>query len=788
MQQALEKKKNRYISKNKILVASLIIPAIHICLCKISGLVTFENEASAIWPSAGLYLASFLLLGYRILPALFLGDFFSEYIFFFKNDLLASSIIAACNTLDAFTASLLINHFIKRGNLLENSGNIFRFLVLIVPSSIVSSTIAVITMCLRGIIPWTIYVEVWRSWFASIIDGVIIVTPVLLAWFQKRVKIRQFKREKVIELALLLLSIIVICYITFLQGYPLEYVMIPLLIWSAFRFGERESTLLVLIVSGIAVFGTVRGFGSFAKLESVNQSLLLLQSFICVIAVTTYVLCAVINENQQAQIKLRKVNEELEFRVEERTFQLEEAKIAADNANKAKSEFLANMSHELRTPLNGILGYAQILKRSESMTDKGSKGVDIIYQCASHLLTLINDVLDLSKIEARKMELYPLKFHFPSFLQGVVEICRIRAEQKGISFIYKANPQLPAGVKADEKRLRQVLINLLGNAIKFTDKGSVTLKVNLLEKDKNRNAQIRFEIVDTGMGMTPEQLNNIFQPFEQVGDVKKQAEGTGLGLAISLKIISLMNSEIKVESAIDKGSIFWFELDLPCYDDWAETSSITSQEKIIGYQGRKQKILVVDDKWENSSVVENVLKPIGFEVEEASNGKQGLDKAKQWQPDVVITDLVMPEMDGFELISNLRNLFPEDIVIIASSASVFEAEQQKSLDIGANDFLSKPVQVESLLELINKHLQLEWVYEDNSQTAGNTSSDIPPSDEILRHLHSVAKKGDIYAIIDEANKLQDADGNLTVFAQKIIHLAENFQLKPLRQLIKEYLN
>ena len=791
MQYVLNKKiKTRFISKHKILVASFVIPAIHLCLCKISLSLSFQNGSSAIWLSAGLYLGSFLLLGYRILPALLVGALIANSVFFYKNDFLTSSLIAIYNVADPFIASILIKRFIKRSKILNYSQNIFKFFILIIPTPIVITTLAVATLCMRGIVLWAIYIELWHGLFTSVIAGILIVTPGMLEWFQKSELREPLKTQKTGELGLLIISLVFISWISFWQGYPLEYMMIPLLIWSAFRFGERESTILVLIVSGIAVFGTVRGFSSFAKLDSVNKSLLLLQSFICVIAVTTYVLCAVLNENRQAQRKLKKVNEELEFRVEERTFQLGEAKIAADNANKAKSEFLTNMSHELRTPLNGILGYAQILKRSEAMTDRGSKGVDIIHQCASHLLTLINDVLDLSKIEARKMELYPVKFHFPSFLQGVVEICRIRAEQKGISFIYQPDSELPVGVKADEKRLRQVLINLLGNAIKFTDKGSVILKANLMDKDKNHNCKINFEIIDTGMGMNPEQLNKIFQPFEQVGDIKKQVEGTGLGLAISLKIISLMNSEIKVESEIDKGSNFWFELDLPYYDDWAETSCISSQETIIGYQGRKQKILVVDDKWENRSVVENLLQPIGFEVEEASNGKEGLEKAKEWQPDVVITDLAMPEMDGFELISNLRNLLPEDIVIIASSASVFEAEQQKSLDIGANSFLSKPVQVESLLELLNKHLQLEWIYENNKLISANSLSSeiIPPSDEILRHLHSIAKKGDVYAIIDEANKLKDVDDNLTPFAQKIINLAENFQLKPLRQLIKEYLN
>jgi PAS domain S-box-containing protein len=251
------------------------------------------------------------------------------------------------------------------------------------------------------------------------------------------------------------------------------------------------------------------------------------------------------------------------------------AREAAEAASRAKSEFLANMSHELRTPLNGIMGYAQILQRSKFLNEEERSRINVIYQCGSHLLTLINDILDLSKIEAQKVELMPTDFHFPAFLQGVAEMCRIRAEIKGIHFHFPSSPELPIGIHADEKRLRQVLINLLSNAIKFTDAGSVTFIVSFATEGK-----IRFEIRDTGTGIAQDQLQAIFQPFEQVGDRRRHTEGTGLGLAISQRIVELMGSTIQVQSEMNVGSIFWFDVNISQADEWVKTSQIDDRGRL----------------------------------------------------------------------------------------------------------------------------------------------------------------------------------------------------------------
>lgn len=462
----------------------------------------------------------------------------------------------------------------------------------------------------------------------------------------------------------------------------------------------------------------------------------------------------------------------------------------AQNANQAKSEFLANMSHELRTPLNGILGYAQILMQSATMSEKELKGVDIIHQCGTHLLTLINDVLDLSKIEARKMKLNFTEFHFASFLQVVVEICSIKAEQKGIEFIYKAKNPLPQSVEGDNKRLRQVLINLLGNAIKFTDCGTVTFKVH-----KVQDNLIRFCIQDTGVGMDREQLTKIFLPFEQVGCVSKQTEGTGLGLTISHQIVEMMGSQLKVTSELNKGSTFWFDVNLKevaVSSTNSQFCQLTNMNAITGFKGIKSKILVVDAHWENRSVIVHLLEPLGFIMLEAENGREGLDKIREWQPDVVITDLAMPVMDGYEMIEQLRQSseISPDVIVIVSSANVFESDRTKSLNVGANDFLPKPIQAQSLLKKLQQHLNLEWIYEQQSELSvlnAAIAEIVVPSSEDIAKLYDLSRKGLINDLLQEIQRLETEDTKFLPFGQNIRQLAKGFKLKQIRSFIEQYL-
>ncbi|MFN6559350.1 MAG: ATP-binding protein [Nostoc sp. ChiSLP01] len=481
--------------------------------------------------------------------------------------------------------------------------------------------------------------------------------------------------------------------------------------------------------------------------------------------------------------------------------QLKKSKAAADTANHAKSEFLANMSHELRTPLNGILGCAQILLRSPALAEQEQYHVSIIEQCGSHLLTLINDILDLSKIEAKKLELQPQDVYFPSFLQGIVEICHIRAKQNNILFVYKPAINLPTAVRVDVKRLRQILLNLLGNAIKFTDEGEVTFNVEVVDPPPNDEQtakhRLRFTVEDTGIGISPAQLSQIFLPFEQVGEKKRQAEGTGLGLAITRQLVQMMGSDIHVDSQIGQGSSFWFELEIPKADDWVKSAIAASDKQIIGFEGGSYTILMVDDRWENRTVITNLLQPLGFNVIEASNGQEGLEKAIALKPDLIITDLLMPQMNGFELIQRLRYT-PEiqDVKIIVSSASVFEADQHRSLQAGGNKFLSKPVQADELLQQLQSLLNLVWIYKQSqpeelktkqATTANSQSTQLtPPSPEVLQELVTLASKGNFNAILKWADRLEETDTTFTLFARELRQLARQFDEDLILNFLTQY--
>lgn len=496
---------------------------------------------------------------------------------------------------------------------------------------------------------------------------------------------------------------------------------------------------------------------------------------------------------------------------------LEKAKEAAEMANRAKSDFLASMSHELRTPLNAILGFSQILAYDDSLTEEQREHLGIINRSGEHLLELINDVLSMSKIEAGRMALNKVCFDFHWLLDSLEEMLVLKANSKGLQLKFERDSAIPQYICTDESKLRQVLLNLLGNGIKFTQKGRVILRVGVdcqiqnmprnnktqklitnngkLISNNQQSTTITFEVEDTGPGIDPHELSTLFSPFVQTKTGRKSMEGTGLGLAISRQFVRLMGGDISVRSTPDRGSIFSFEIivNLAGLED-VETRNTLDRVIELEPNQPQYRILIVEDVLENRQLLLKMLSRLRFEIREAVNGEEAVKLWQSWQPHLILMDICMPVMDGYEATKQIKQLPDGDkTAIIALTASAFEEQEQSILESGCDDFIRKPFREEILLKKISEHLGVNYVYETEPQTTLTTKNSqfveslkltredlisMPP--DWVEALYQSALAMDDQLVIELIQEIPESEINL---AKKLIELVDNFRLDLIVELI-----
>jgi two-component system sensor histidine kinase/response regulator len=494
-----------------------------------------------------------------------------------------------------------------------------------------------------------------------------------------------------------------------------------------------------------------------------------------------------------AEEEVTKSRENLETVVRERTRELENAKQAADEASRAKSTFLAHMSHEIRTPINAIMGFSQLMQRDDTLAPQQRQHLDIINRSGEHLLALITDILEMSKIEAGRTTLNPTTFSLLSLFEDLELMFRMRTDGKKLTFALEGLDRIPRYVEGDEGKLRQILINLLGNSVKFTAAGGIVLRIRTGREDSG-GIRLDAEVEDTGPGIPEEEQKHLFKPFQQARSGRLMRSGTGLGLAICKEFVNLMGGDITLTSQEGKGSLFKFHVLLGEGDvGFAEKGVGSQRVKCLRPGQSPRRILIADDEELNGAFLSKLLGDIGFETKRVTNGKEAIDVFLSWRPHLILMDLRMPEMDGCEAAHRIRaSEGGRDVKIVSVSASAFEEDRREALAAGADDFLTKPFREDVLFEKIERLLAVEFEFsektpsgKDTDLPAGGARALIPAALAALpegfrRGLRDAVVKADYDLMIGLVNEI---DGRNAPAARELRGLVERYEYNTLLDLL-----
>ncbi len=697
---------------------SLLFFICYTCLAfvglRINAVHTF---AALIWPPSGLAFAYLLIFGIRAWPSIFCGAFVVN--FALGAPFFAAMGIATGNTLEAvFGACLCLNTRGFRTSLDNMRSVLSLFAWGAMCGTLISASIGVASLGLAGRVPAYDMPRTWLTWWVGDVIGILVLSPMLLIFAnRKKMKPLVWEHRRYIEAAVLtaLLLTISVTIFTFQpnQGPRAmrSYFIFPLLIWASLRFRSKGTVLSTFIFALIALWGTATLQGPFAG-GTPDQNLIHLLVFISAAWITSFVVSAVVTDRDRESSKLRLSTAVVEQRTKElqqREGELKQAKEAAEAASDAKSTFLANMSHEIRTPLGAVLGFSELLATSELSQKEKTECVDAIKRNSHLLSSIINDILDLSKVEAGKLNVEMVAVPFGEIITDVKTLLNLEATGKGIQLTLASEDIIPIFIKTDPIRLRQILINVIGNAIKFTERGSVDVRVKLVPNSRAGRNLLTFVVKDTGSGISTDQAQKLFSPFSQAdSSTTRRFGGTGLGLVLSKKLaLALGGDVVLAESELGRGSTFIVSIDpgtpdTVLFNNFDKDNLIprTKIEKPIGHLNLS--VLLVEDSPDNQVLITRHLRGAGAKVETASNGREGYEKATEGNFDLVLMDLQMPEMDGYEATRKLRGQGYQK-PIIALTAYAMKDDRIKCLANGFNDHISKPIDRHSLLKAISEY-------------------------------------------------------------------------------------